>query len=155
MTTFLHNAELLYISIEELGFSPRTYNCLKRVGFNSLEDLSKKSLDDYMKVRNLGRKSLNEVEEKLAEYGIVLSTGDAPSDFFLPGEEDVEVESLELTYRTYTCLKRAGINSLFDLNSKSDEELNKIRNLGRKSFEEIQELLAKHGLKDSPSERII
>lgn len=67
---------------------------------------------------------------------------------------NIELESLELTYRTYNCLRRAGINSLLDLSSRSDDELKRIRNLGRKSFEEIQEKLAEHGLKDSSFEKM-
>ena len=55
------------MTIEELDLSVRSYNCLKRAGINTVEDLTNKTEEDMMKVRNLGRKSLEEVREKLHE----------------------------------------------------------------------------------------
>jgi DNA-directed RNA polymerase subunit alpha len=63
-------------SIEELDLSVRPLNCLKRAGINNLEELTKRSEDDMLKVRNLGRKSLDEVIEKLAGLGLSLSNKD-------------------------------------------------------------------------------
>lgn len=65
--------KVLELSIEELDFSVRSYNCLKRAGINTVEDLANKTEDDMMKVRNLGRKSLDEVLNKMAELGLSLS----------------------------------------------------------------------------------
>jgi DNA-directed RNA polymerase subunit alpha len=62
----------LEMTIEELDLSVRSYNCLKRAGIHSVQELIAKSEDDMMKVRNLGRKSLEEVQEKLAELGLAL-----------------------------------------------------------------------------------
>ena len=62
--------------IEDLDFSVRTYNCLKRAGINSIGDLVARSEDDMMKVRNLGRKSLEEVIQKLEELGLSLAALD-------------------------------------------------------------------------------
>jgi DNA-directed RNA polymerase subunit alpha len=59
--------------IEDLDFSVRTYNCLKRAGINSIGDLVARSEDDMMKVRNLGKKSLEEVIQKLEELGLSLA----------------------------------------------------------------------------------
>lgn len=67
---------VLELSIEELDLSVRSYNCLKRAGINSVEDLVNKTEDDMMKVRNLGRKSLEEVLNKLAELGLSLRPND-------------------------------------------------------------------------------
>jgi DNA-directed RNA polymerase subunit alpha len=67
---------VLELSIEELDLSVRSYNCLKRAGINSVEDLVNKTEEDMMKVRNLGRKSLEEVLNKLAELGLALRPGD-------------------------------------------------------------------------------
>jgi len=64
--------KVLELSIEELDLSVRSYNCLKRAGINFVEDLVNKTEDDMMKVRNLGRKSLEEVLNKLAELGLSL-----------------------------------------------------------------------------------
>ena len=63
---------VLATTIEELDFSVRSFNCLKRAGINTVEDLISKSEDDMMKVRNLGRKSLEEVVNKLESLGLAL-----------------------------------------------------------------------------------
>jgi len=65
--------KVLEMSIDELELSVRSYNCLKRAGINTVEELCSKTTDDMMKVRNLGRKSLDEVREKLADLGLGLS----------------------------------------------------------------------------------
>ncbi|MTI48308.1 DNA-directed RNA polymerase subunit alpha [Sporosalibacterium faouarense] len=64
--------KVLEMTIEELDLSVRSYNCLKRAGINTVEELTQKSEEDMMKVRNLGKKSLEEVEHKLAELGLGL-----------------------------------------------------------------------------------
>ena len=64
--------KVLEMTIEELDLSVRSYNCLKRAGINTVEDLTNKSEEDMMKVRNLGRKSLDEVINKLQGLGLVL-----------------------------------------------------------------------------------
>ncbi len=63
---------VLGMTIEELDFSVRSFNCLKRAGINTVEDLINKTEDDMMKVRNLGRKSLEEVINKLESLGLAL-----------------------------------------------------------------------------------
>ena len=62
----------LETSIEDLDFSVRAYNCLKRAGINTVEDLIKKSRGDMLKVKNLGIKSIDEVIAKLESYGLSL-----------------------------------------------------------------------------------
>lgn len=65
--------KVLEMTIEELDLSVRSYNCLKRAGINNVEDLINKTEEDMMKVRNLGRKSLEEVIHKLEALGLALS----------------------------------------------------------------------------------
>jgi DNA-directed RNA polymerase subunit alpha len=65
--------KVLEMTIEELDLSVRSYNCLKRANINPVEDLANKSEDDMMKVRNLGRKSLEEVIAKLHALGLAFS----------------------------------------------------------------------------------
>ena len=65
--------KILEMTIEELDLSVRSYNCLKRAGINTVEDLTNKTEDDMMKVRNLGRKSLEEVVQKLEAMGLSLA----------------------------------------------------------------------------------
>ena len=66
----------LETSIEDLDFSVRAYNCLKRAGIHTLQDLVNKSESDMMKIRNLGKKSLKEVLDKIREMGLVLRDED-------------------------------------------------------------------------------
>ncbi len=68
--------KVLEMSIDELELSVRSYNCLKRAGINTVEELTNKTSDDMMKVRNLGRKSLEEVLAKLKELGLQLNPSD-------------------------------------------------------------------------------
>ncbi len=68
--------KVLEMTIEELDLSVRSFNCLKRAGINTVEDLISKSEEDMMKVRNLGRKSLEEVMQKLGSLGFSLHSED-------------------------------------------------------------------------------
>ena len=68
--------KLLDMTIEELDLSVRSFNCLKRANINTVEDLIKKTQYEMIKVRNLGRKSLEEVEHKLAQLGLSLASDD-------------------------------------------------------------------------------
>ena len=69
-------AKVLEMSIDELELSVRSYNCLKRAGIDTVEELTNKTSEDMMKVRNLGRKSLEEVLTKLKELGLQLNPSD-------------------------------------------------------------------------------
>ncbi len=68
--------KVLEMTIEELDLSVRSYNCLKRAGINTVEDLISRTEEDMMKVRNLGRKSLEEVLQKLNALGLSLMPGE-------------------------------------------------------------------------------
>ena len=68
--------KVLEMSIDELELSVRSYNCLTRAGINTVEELTNKTSEDMMKVRNLGRKSLEEVLAKLKELGLALNPSD-------------------------------------------------------------------------------
>jgi len=68
--------KVLEMNIDELELSVRSYNCLKRAGINTVEELTNRTSEDMMKVRNLGRKSLEEVLAKLKELGLSLNISD-------------------------------------------------------------------------------
>ena len=68
--------KILEMNIEDLDLSVRSYNCLKRAGINTVEELVQRDEDEMMKVRNLGRKSLEEVQLKLAQLGLALRTNE-------------------------------------------------------------------------------
>ena len=69
-------SNILSMNIDELELSVRSYNCLKRAGINTVEELTNRTAEDMMKVRNLGRKSLDEVLNKLNELGLHLKPSD-------------------------------------------------------------------------------
>ena len=71
-----HREKVLEMTIEELDLSVRAYNCLKRAGINTVAELVQRNQEDMMKVRNLGKKSLEEVEQKLAALGLALRAND-------------------------------------------------------------------------------
>lgn len=71
-----HKEKMLEMTIEELDLSVRSYNCLKRAGINTVQELTNKTETDMMKVRNLGRKSLEEVKAKLTDLGLSLRKED-------------------------------------------------------------------------------
>ena len=64
--------QILSMKIEDMDFSVRSYNCLKRANIHTVEDLCRKTEDEMLKVRNLGKKSLDEVMQKLEAYGLTL-----------------------------------------------------------------------------------
>ena len=64
--------KVLEMTIEELDMSVRSFNCLKRAGIDTVEDLTNRTEEDMIKVRNLGKKSLEEVIQKLASLGLTL-----------------------------------------------------------------------------------
>ena len=64
--------KVLEMTVEELDLSVRSYNCLKRAGINTVDELTQRTEEDMMKVRNLGKKSLEEVNRKLSELGLAL-----------------------------------------------------------------------------------
>jgi DNA-directed RNA polymerase subunit alpha len=68
--------KMLEMTIEELDLSVRSYNCLKRAGINTVQELTNKSEPEMIKVRNLGRKSLEEVKVKLHDLGLGLRKDD-------------------------------------------------------------------------------
>lgn len=68
--------KVLEMTVEELDLSVRSFNCLKRAGINTVEELTQKSEEDMMKVRNLGKKSLEEVQQKLHALGLSLKQND-------------------------------------------------------------------------------
>lgn len=72
-----HRDKVLEMTIEELDLSVRSFNCLKRADINNVEDLISRTGEDMMKVRNMGRKSLEEVQNKLAMMGLSLASDDS------------------------------------------------------------------------------
>lgn len=69
-------AKIYEMAIDDLDLSVRSYNCLRRAGINTVKDLTEKTEDDMLKVRNLGKKSLEEVLKKINDLGLKLKDKD-------------------------------------------------------------------------------
>ena len=74
-----HRDKALEMTIEELDLSVRSFNCLKRANINTVRDLISRTPEEMMKVRNMGKKSLDEVQNKLAMMGLSLATEETPT----------------------------------------------------------------------------
>ena len=193
--------KVLEMSIDELELSVRSYNCLKRAGINTVEELCNKTPDtkigvipvdsiytpvervnvtventrvgqqtDYDKLTldvttngtigpdeavSLAAKVLS---EHLSVF-IDLSENAKTAEIMVEKEYDqkekvleMSIDELELSVRSYNCLKRAGINTVEELCNKTPDEMMKVRNLGRKSLEEVLEKLKELGLSLNNSE---
>ena len=81
--------------IEELDLSVRSYNCLKRAGINTVGDLTQKNEEEMMRVRNLGRKSLKEVIQKLREIGLELRRSYDMGSSYLENDDTEEDEEFD------------------------------------------------------------
>lgn len=114
---------VLEMTIEELNFSVRTFNCLKRVGLDTVEDLTQLTADELYRVRNLGKKSSEEVIQRLRSLGLSLRD---------PEKEELyarTIESLGLPFRITVNLKRAGIDTIGDLAGKTVDQIAGLYNL--------------------------
>ena len=210
---------LAEMTIEELDLSVRSFNCIIRAGIKTVQDLVEKSEEDLMKVRNLGKKSYDEVIEKLQSLGIKIVDGhfefastELPkdskeqtnnvnestirqieekinsSDVLSEDEKEMlekelrekyqkikveiarmeeqslyseimgdvktisddilemPIEDLDLSVRTFNCITRAGIKTVQGIVKKSEEDLMGVRNLGKKSYDEVIEKLESLGI---------
>jgi DNA-directed RNA polymerase alpha subunit len=166
----------LLLTVEELDLSVRALNCLKRLKIEYVGDLIQKPRIELLKMRNFGRTSLAEINEKLAQLGLCLgmsvpdwtpeSRGEqglfsieldrsaTPPKLTAPPKLDDEtlikllrgVEELDLSARSSKVLKRLNIKFIGDLVQKTVAELLKTRNFGRTSLAEINKKLAQLGL---------
>lgn len=159
--TTLSDAELATISIERLGISIRSANCLKNEGINTLLDLKAKTEVDLRKMLNFGRKSFLEVRDAVAPFGVHLENGYAGAKLVQSLKErvglgevlgdsqlaKVTLEDLKLSLQCSSFLKDESVSTLLDLKNKRMTELLRTPNFGRKMLHEIEDVLAQFGLK--------
>ena len=146
--------KVLNMKVEELDFSSRTLNALKRAGIDTVEEIISYTEDEIIKVRNIGETGFTEILKKLKGLGLsfrereIYTMGMLIERPEVKGEKVLEmtIEELELSVRTYTCLKRAGINTVDDLLQRTESDMIKIRNLGKKSLDEVILKLSALGL---------
>ncbi len=170
--TIQEMAESIMIPIDELDISVRTYNCLKDEQIELMGDLIQRSEASLLKLRNFGRKCLNETVESLQYYNLSLGmqiTKWRTKSFteivnalneqkklgtYKNGQKENEIipvhlrkiEDLHLSVRSYNCLKDEQIELIGDLIQRSEASLLKIKNFGRKSLLEIKEKLTELNL---------
>ncbi|MBP7509447.1 MAG: hypothetical protein KA807_16665 [Prolixibacteraceae bacterium] len=153
LNLFQNSNELPYshISISDLNYSVRTTNCLKKLGVNFLSELVTKSESELLKVPNLGMGCLEEIKENLSKMDLSLCSIDKEK---IDQNQvikkvcisDISISDLNFSVRTTNCLKKLGVNILSDLVIRSERELIKTRNFGRKSLQEIKDYLSRVGL---------
>lgn len=124
--------------------SIRTHNCLRRAGMLTLGDVADRTPEDMMHVRNLGRKCLDEILRVLKQYGLQLKEEEKPE--LESHLAEMNLDDMELSVRSYNCLRRAGISKLHEIIDLSGEDFVKIRNLGLKSAQEVVTKLAELGV---------
>ncbi len=123
--------------IETLELSDRNVTCLRRAGINSIREVIKLTPDNLMKVRNLGRRGFEEIQEKLKiikneECNKKNDIDHNKRDFY-----DTPIEQLDLSVNTYICLKQAGISNYRDLVGITPQDYVRIPNLDGMMLEEI------------------
>ena len=119
--------KLFEMTIEELDLSPRSYNCLKRAGYNTVEQLSKATEDDIIKVRNLGRKASEEVFQKLYSLGIYPKKR---TDDEIIVRDDIDMDNNKST-KMYQFQFSSGVIEVAALNKKEAEILAKAEAIKR------------------------
>lgn len=146
--------KVLGMKVEELDFSSRTLNALKRSNINTVEELISFTEDEIIKVRNIGETGFTELLKKLRGLGLsfrereIYTMGMFIERPEVMGEKILEmtIEELELSVRTYNCLKRVGINTVDELLDLTESDLMQVKNLGKKGFEEVVQKLSALGL---------
>lgn len=162
------------IPIEELDPSVRAYNCLKRAGINTLDDLTRKTENELMHIRNLGRKCTDELKEKLAKCGLSLAESPTNSEDIYekpkrknrirkshetsePYDEldvykntiplDTPIDKTVLHNRTKECLEKANIKTVGDLTAVSNDMLFTICNFNGTYIDNIENFKKTYDLK--------
>jgi len=147
----LENIEdLSKINIQHLNFSVRTYNCLNRAGINTLKDLTNKTYEEIIELRNLGSRSVDEIMSTINKLGVTLKeTSQVEDDLinkYIDGNieaSDITIYDMDFSVRAMNCLRHSELKTLEDLINTSEEEIMGIKNMGKVTFKEIQNKLQK------------
>lgn len=123
---------------------------VENISFSIKDELTKamKNITDeeLLEIRNLNAKGVAEIREKIEEYFAEEDSDILDDEEQYVNSREILVNELELKIRSHNCLKRAGINTIDDLCSKTPEDMMKVRNLGRRSLEEILYKMKELGL---------
>lgn len=152
--SYMEPGALDAMSLDDMGLSVRSYNCMKRAGKICLGDLRRMTRDDFMKVSNLGRRSMDEIIAKMEEYGVA-PAGEKVKPKVTSGYDAILLDEMELSVRSYNILAWRGVKTLGDLSRMTRDDLMRVRNMGRKSLEEIIAKMEEYGVKPASEEEII
>ena len=144
------NVRLLDAPVDELALSVRSSNCLRVENIRTIGDLTRKTEYEIAMIRNLGRKSLDEIKCRLKDRGLYLGSTGGESNEVQDGARrmllDTPIAGMGLSVRSSNCLRVGNIRTIGDLTRRTEYEIATIRNLGRKSLDEITRRLDEMGL---------
>lgn len=147
------------MKIIELNISARARHCLIAAGYEHLSELRYLSDEELLSIRNFNQSCLNEIRSSIAEYFMEEDFPMIDDRMFLdpvePSALEMTIEELDLSVRSYNCLKRAGILTVEELCNRTIEDMMKVRNLGKKSLDEICHKLEELGLSLKLSEEVV
>ena len=129
------------VKCDDAGFSISTQSVIKAAGIDDMSILAKMDISDLLEITGVRERHVAEVIKKLQFYGIIIPEWENWLSNYSakPGEYlDMTIDELDLTVRSFNCLKRGGINTVEDLLLLSEENLMNIRNMGKKSLDEIE-----------------
>ena len=149
-------ARLLAMSPDTLRLSVRSHNCLEKAGIKTIGDLVSKSERELLSIKNFGQTSLKEICKKLNALNLKLDMAVSGNGQITETRSrpignhsrllDIPIERMALTVRSFNALHKAGIYTAGGILEKSDIELLKIKNFGRKCLQEIKDKLSSLGL---------
>ena len=137
--------KVLAMTIEELGFSVRTFTCLKRAGLNTVGDLVQLTEDDYYHVRNLGKKSFEELLQKLHGLGLSLKESSCSDSEAAEKVYAMSIGELDLPFQIRSSLQKAGIKTVKDLKGKTLDDIACLPKLNYKLATIVDDRLAALG----------
>ena len=148
------------VMVEDLDLTHRTFNILKRACINTLDDILRRSYDDLIKIKDIGKNSLNEIVETLRKFGYEYVNCDGlPQPIKYPRDVEGFDKNKLLTdliddRRLTNPLYRVGIHTVGDFLEKSDKELLKIRTFGAVKFRKVKEIVDNYA-KQTKEESVI
>lgn len=137
--------KVLAMTIEELNFSPRTFHCLKRAGIDTVGDLVQLTEDDFYHMKNLGKKSFEEILQKLHGLGLSLKASPCHDSEAAEKVYAMSIGELDLPFQIRSSLQKAGIKTVRDLKGKTLDDIACLPNLNYKLATIVDERLAALG----------
>lgn len=133
---------------DDAGFSISTQSVIKTAGINNMSTLAKMDIPDLLKIPEIRDRHVAEIIKKLQSHGVIIPECEEWLSNYAAKPRDIldmTIDELDLSVRSFNCLKRAGIETVEDLLLITDEKFIKIRNMGKKSRDEVEKKLESFG----------